>query len=658
VTPRVLPLVPPAIRAAPPRGLKQVLDEGGPEAFAKAVRQNRGLLLTDTTWRDAHQSLLATRVRTKDILAIAPATAHALSKCYSLENWGGATFDVCLRFLRECPWERLQMMREAVPNVPFQMLLRGANGVGYTNYPDNAVFKFCDVAVQNGMDVFRVFDSLNYLDNLKLGVDAVGAAGGVVEAAISYTGDISDPSKGKFTLDYYMELARQLVDAQIHVLAIKDMAGLLKPEAAKVLISALRREFPSLPIHVHTHDTAGTGVASMLACAAAGADAVDGAIDSMSGMTSQPSMGALVAALKDGHLTTGIEMHDLTALIEYWESVRFSYSAFESGQKSGSAEVYTHEMPGGQYTNLQFQSTSLGLADDWSKVKVAYAAANRLLGDIVKVTPSSKVVGDLAQFMVTNKLDEQAVREQADTLSFPVSVVEYFQGAIGIPHGGFPQPLQAQVVKDLPVFAGRPGAELSPLDLDEALANLREKYPGEPIGETDLMSWVMYPKVYEQYKADIEDFGDMCALPTRAFIEPMDLGEEISVELERGKTLGIALKAVGKIDAKTGNREVYFDFNGMPRSVLIADRQATSSTISRPKAISTDPGSIGAPMPGGVVEIKVKEGDKVAAGAPLVVLSAMKMETVVAAPIAGKVATLSVAAGDDVQAGDLLMCLD
>jgi len=455
-----------------------------------------------------------------------------------------------------------------------------------------------------------------------------------------------------------VELARHGVDAQIHLRALKDKAGLLRPEAAKGLSSALRREFPSLPIHVHTHDTAGTGVASMLACAAAGADAVDGAIDSMSGMTSQPSMGALVAALKDGHLTTGIEMHDLTALIEYWESVRFSYSAFESGQKSGSAEVYTHEMPGGQYTNLQFQSTSLGLADDWSKVKVAYAAANRLLGDIVKVTPSSKVVGDLAQFMVTNKLDEQAVREQADTLSFPVSVVEYFQGAIGIPHGGFPQPLQAQVVKDLPVFAGRPGAELSPLDLDEALANLREKYPGEPIGETDLMSWVMYPKVYEQYKADIEDFGDMCALPTRAFIEPMDLGEEISVELERGKTLGIALKAVGKIDAKTGNREVYFDFNGMPRSVLIADRQATSSTISRPKAISTDPGSIGAPMPGGVVEIKVKEGDKVAAGAPLVVLSAMKMETVVAAPIAGKVATLSVAAGDDVQAGDLLMCLD
>ena len=364
VTPRIEPLIPPPITThKPPRGFKQILEQGGPEAFAKAVRQHRGLLITDTTWRDAHQSLLATRVRTKDIMAIAPATAHALAPCYSLENWGGATFDVCLRFLRECPWERLAAMREAVPNVPFQMLLRGANGVGYTNYPDNAVFKFCDVSVKHGMDVFRVFDSLNYVDNLRLGIDAVGAAGGVVEAAISYTGDISDPAKGKYTLDYYLELARELVGAGTHVLCIKDMAGLLKPAAATMLITALRKEFPSLPIHVHTHDTAGTGVASMLACAHAGADAVDAAIDSMSGMTSQPSMGAMVAALQNDSLATGIEMKDLTQLIEYWESVRFSYAAFESGQKSGSAEVYEHEMPGGQYTNLQFQSTSLGLAD-------------------------------------------------------------------------------------------------------------------------------------------------------------------------------------------------------------------------------------------------------------------------------------------------------
>jgi len=586
-------------------------------------------------------------------MAIAPATAQALHSCYSLENWGGATFDVCLRFLRECPWERLQEMRERVPNVPFQMLLRGANGVGYTNYPDNAVFKFCDVSVKHGMDVFRVFDSLNYVDNLRLGIDAVGAAGGVVEAAISYTGDISDPAKGKYTLDYYLELARELVGAGTHVLCIKDMAGLLKPAAATMLITALRKEFPSLPIHVHTHDTAGTGVASMLACAHAGADAVDAAIDSMSGMTSQPSMGAMVAALQNDSLATGIEMKDLTQLIEYWESVRFSYAAFESGQKSGSAEVYEHEMPGGQYTNLQFQSTSLGLADQWSQVKKSYGAANRLLGDIVKVTPSSKVVGDLAQFMVTNNLDEAAVREQADSLSFPSSVVEFFQGAIGIPHGGFPQPLQSQVVKDLPTFTGRPGAELPPLDLDAALAKLRADH-GDSIGETDLMSHVMYPKVYEQYKADLDLYGDISKLPTRAFIEPMELGEEISVDLEKGKTLGIKLQAIGQLDAKTGAREVFFDFNGMPRSVMIDDRNALSTRVVRQKAVAGDAGSVGAPMPGVVVEAKVGVGDNVAAGTPMVVLSAMKMETIVAAPIAGKVGSLEVKSGDDVQAGDLL----
>ena len=526
----------------------------------------------------------------------------------------------------------------------------------YTNYPDNAVFKFCDVAVRKGMDVFRVFDSLNYIDNLKLGVDAVGAAGGVVEAAISYTGDISDPKKGKFTLDYYLELARELVACDIHVLAIKDMAGLLKPAAATQLIGALRKEFPNLPLHVHTHDTAGTGVASMLACAEAGADAVDAAVDSMSGMTSQPALGAIACALQNDALSTGITMEQLTPLIEYWESVRFSYAAFESGQKSGSSEVYTHEMPGGQYTNLQFQSTSLGLADQWSSVKKAYAAANNLLGDIVKVTPSSKVVGDLAQFMVTNGLDEHAVREQADTLSFPSSVVEYFQGAIGIPHGGFPQPLQQQVVKELPVFAGRPGAELEPLDLETSLKDLRAKY-GDDVTTEDLMSWVMYPKVYEQYKADIEAWGDVSKLPTRAYIEPMELGEEISVELEKGKTLGIKLNAVGTLDVKSGMREVFFDFNGMPRSVMIADRKAQDSKVVRAKATEA-PGSVGAPMPGVVLETKVAAGDSIDAGTPMVVLSAMKMETVVAAPLAGKVAEVTVKAGDDVQAGDLLVNID
>jgi len=363
-----------------------------------------------------------------------------------------------------------------------------------------------------------------------------------------------------------------------------------------------------------------------------------------------------VAALQNDELATGLSMEELTPLIEYWESVRFSYAAFESGQKSGSAEVYHHEMPGGQYTNLQFQSTSLGLADQWSSVKKAYASANVLLGDIVKVTPSSKVVGDLAQFMVTNGLDEQAVREQADTLSFPSSVVEYFQGAIGIPHGGFPQPLQKQVVKDLPVFSGRPGAELAPLDLDAALTDLRGKY-GDSIGEEDLMSWVMYPKVYEQYQKDLDVFGDVSKLPTRAYIEPMELGEEISCELEKGKTLGIKLMAVGSLDVKNATREVFFDFNGMPRSVVIADRNAESNRVQRAKATDAA-GSVGAPMPGVVLETKVKVGDNITAGTPMVVLSAMKMETVVAAPVGGKVADVTVKSGDDVQAGDLLVSLD
>jgi len=434
------------------------------------------------------------------------------------------------------------------------------------------------------------------------------------------------------------------------------MAGLLKPTAAHTLISALRKEFPQLPIHVHTHDTAGTGVASMLAAAHAGADAVDAAIDSMSGMTSQPSMGAIVAALQNDAKSTGIAMDDLTPLIEYWESVRFSYAAFESGQKSGSAEVYSHEMPGGQYTNLQFQSTSLGLADQWSQVKVAYGAANRLLGDIVKVTPSSKVVGDLAQFMVTNGLDESSVREQAASLNFPSSVVEYFQGAIGIPFGGFPQPLQTQVVKDLPIFAGRPGESLPPLDLDNVLVELKSKY-GESIAETDLMSYVMYPKVYEQFQADLDLYGDVGKLPTRAYIEPMELGEEISVDLEPGKTLGIKLVAVGQLNIKDATREVFFEFNGMPRSVFVADRAGKLNKVSRPKAEGVL-GGVGAPMPGVVFETKVKVGDTVEKGAPMVILSAMKMETVVAAPTAGKVTSLPVTAGDDVQAGDLLVALD
>jgi len=643
-----------------PRGFKQVLEESGPEGFAKAVRAHKGLLLMDTTWRDAHQSLLATRVRTRDILDIAPATSRILAPCYSLENWGGATFDVALRFLHECPWDRLAAMREAVPNVPFQMLLRGANAVGYTSYPDNAVHKFCDVAVKHGMDVFRIFDSLNYVDNLKLGIDAVGSAGGVVEAAVAYTGDITDPSKTKYTLDYYLELVRQLVDAKVHVLAIKDMAGLLKPAAATQLISAIRAEYPDLPIHVHTHDTAGTGVASMLAAARAGADVVDCAIDPMSGTTSQPSMGAIIGTCQNTDLDTGIKIDDIVPLLDYWESIRVSYAAFEANQKSGSADVYLHEMPGGQYTNLLFQSKQLGLSGQWPEVKKAYAQANHLLGDIVKVTPSSKVVGDLAQFMVANKLTSDDVHRDASKLNFPSSVVEYFEGLLGVPPGGFP-PLQSAVLKDKKVIEGRPGASMTPIDFEAKRAELATAIGVEDasvIKDTDLMSYIMYPKVYTDYVKEIQKFGPVTKLPTREFVEPMEKGEHVEFEIEPGKLLSIKLNAISELNLKNGTREVFFELNGVPRGVTVVDKAASETTILRPKAQAEDLGQVGAPMGGMVVDIKVKPGETVQEGTTLLVLSAMKMETAISAPLTGKVGQMSVALNDDVAQGDLLLRME
>ena len=660
-TPKYAAVLPPAVEVSKKKGLKQILETEGPVGFAKAVRNRKGLLLTDTTMRDAHQSLLATRVRTKDILAVAPYAAYSIGNdCYSFENWGGATFDVCMRFLHECPWDRLSQMREAMPNVPFQMLLRGANGVGYTSYPDNAIYKFCSVAVDNGMDVFRIFDSLNYLENMYLGIDAVGAAGGVVEAAISYTGNVLNDDKDyKYTLEYYLDLARKLHSRSIHVLAIKDMAGLLTPKASERLIGALRTEFPDLPIHVHTHDTAGNGVASMLAAAEAGADAVDVAIDSMSGLTSQPSMGALVAALKGTQLDTGIDLEKIRPLIDYWESARMSYAAFESGQKSGSSDVYDHEMPGGQYTNLLFQATSLGLSEKWPQVKKSYADANLLLGDIVKVTPSSKTVGDLAQFMVTNDLTAKDVQNEATHLSFPSSVVEFFQGALGIPTGGFPEPLRTDVLKSAGnprTFAGRPGAELDPIDFDDLKMKLQAKHPSlkKRMKDTDIMSAVMYPKVYDEFQTHLEKYGDVSILPTREFIEPLEAGETVDITIERGKHLVIKLLGVGTLDPKTGSREVFFELNGSPRSVLVLDAHSSEKHVLRPKADPNVAGSVPAPMPGVVIELRAKHGQPVAAGDPLLVLSAMKMETVVSAPVAGTVDAVHVNVGDDVSAHDLI----
>uniref|UniRef100_A0A3B5BF81 Pyruvate carboxylase n=1 Tax=Stegastes partitus TaxID=144197 RepID=A0A3B5BF81_9TELE len=538
------PVIPPVTMGDPPVGFRDVLLRDGPEGFAKAVRAHQGLLLMDTTFRDAHQSLLATRVRTHDLKKISPFVSHNFSNLFSLENWGGATFDVAMRFLSECPWKRLQELRALIPNVPFQMLLRGANAVGYTNYPDNAVFKFCEVAKENGMDIFRVFDSLNYLPNMLLGMEAAGAAGGVVEAAISYTGDVSDPMRQKYSLDYYVKLADELVKAGTHILCIKDMAGLLKPESSKLLIGALRDRFPDVPIHVHTHDTAGAGVAAMLACAGAGADVVDVAVDSMAGMTSQPSMGAMVACAKGTKLDTGIALEKVFDYSEYWEVARGLYAPFDctATMKSGNADVYENEIPGGQYTNLHFQAHSMGLGNKFKEVKKAYAEANKLLGDLIKVTPSSKIVGDLAQFMVQNNLTRAEVEERADELSFPLSVVEFLQGYIGIPHGGFPEPLRSKVLKALPRIEGRPGASLPPMDFKALEEGLRASH-GEEITPEDVMSAAMYPKVFQEFKEFTSNFGPVDCLSTRLFLDGPKIAEEFETfERRLEKCTGAEMK--------------------------------------------------------------------------------------------------------------------
>ncbi|XP_032571408.1 pyruvate carboxylase, mitochondrial isoform X2 [Drosophila sechellia] len=642
----------------PPKGLREVLVCEGPEAFAKEVRNRKELLLMDTTFRDAHQSLLATRVRSHDLLKISPYVAHKFNNLYSLENWGGATFDVALRFLHECPWERLEEMRKRIPNIPFQMLLRGANAVGYTSYPDNVVYKFCELAVQTGMDIFRVFDSLNYLPNLILGMEAAGKAGGVVEAAISYTGDVSDPKRTKYDLKYYTNLADELVKAGTHVLCIKDMAGLLKPESARLLITAIRDKHPDIPIHIHTHDTSGAGVASMLACANAGADVVDVAVDSMSGMTSQPSMGAVVASLQGTPLDTNLDLRTVSEYSAYWEQTRTLYAPFEctTTMRSGNADVYLNEIPGGQYTNLQFQAFSLGLGDFFEDVKKAYREANLLLGDIIKVTPSSKVVGDLAQFMVQNDLTADQVLERAEELSFPKSVVEYLQGSIGIPHGGFPEPLRSRVLKDMPRIEGRPGAELKDLDFDKLKKELQESHTC--VTNRDVMSAALYPQVTNDFLNFREKYGPVDKLDTRIFLTGPKVGEEFDVPLERGKTLSVKALAVSADLKPNGIREVFFELNGQLRAVHILDKEAVKEIHVHPKANKSNKSEVGAPMPGTVIDIRVKVGDKVEKGQPLVVLSAMKMEMVVQSPLAGVVKKLEIANGTKLEGEDLIMIIE
>lgn len=651
--PKVDPVVRAAMLSETP-GWRKVLLEQGPDGLAKAVRSHNGVLLMDTTWRDAHQSLLATRLRTQELLQCADYTSVALANAFSLEMWGGATFDVAMRFLRECPWERLESLREKVPNIPFQMLLRGANAVGYTNYADNVVYRFCKQAKKSGIDVFRVFDSLNYIDNLKLGVEVSGAAGGFVEGAMSYTGNVAAPGDGRYTLDYYMDLADKLVDMGVHSLAIKDMAGLLTPRATSMLVGALRKEHPDVPIHVHTHDTAGCGVASMLAAAEAGADVVDAAIDAMSGMTSQPSLGALTAAFRGSDFDTGIDLENLPKLNSYWEDVRSLYAPFESGQLSGSSDVYLHEIPGGQYTNLLFQSKQLGLSQRWTEIKQKYAQSNILLGDIPKVTPSSKVVGDLAQFMVAQSLDPQDVLEQADTLAFPDSVISYLRGEIGVPPGGFPEPLRSKILdsRGLEPVDGRPGKSLEAYDFDQQSQYLAERFGDPNVNEKDMLSYALYPNVFLGWKEFQALYGEVADLPTRLFLNPMKKGDEVEIELEEGQTLIVKLVSIQDV-REDGTRVVLFEVNGESWYMPVTDTSSAGERAVQEKA--TERGHVGAPMPGVVVGLKVQVGNVVEEGETVATLSAMKMETSIPAPKSGEVKRVVVTVGAKVEGDDLLM---
>jgi len=651
-----LPELPGTAPGAPPAGTRQKLDELGPKAFAGWMARQQRVLLTDTTMRDAHQSLLATRVRSIDLTAIAPYYSALVPELFSMECWGGATFDVAMRFLHEDPWHRLTLLREAMPNLLLQMLLRSANAVGYTNYPDNVVRFFVARAAERGIDLFRIFDSLNWTDNMRVAIDAVLESGKLCEAAICYTGNLSDPHENKYTLNYYVQLARELEAAGTHILGIKDMAGLCRPRAAYALVKALKEEV-GLPIHFHTHDTSGIAAASVLAAVDAGADAVDGAIDAMSGLTSQPNLGSIVEALRFGPRDPGVDPAKLRMLSAYWEQTRKLYGAFESDIRSGASEVYVHGMPGGQYTNLREQARALGIGDArWPEVAQAYADVNLMFGDIVKVTPTSKVVGDLALMMVTSGLTPQQVLDPRTDVAFPESVVQLFRGDLGQPNGGFPAQLQSKVLNGQRAFTERPGARLPPTDLEAAREQMRQAASWRQVTDDDLASYLMYPKVWLDYAQHRKQYGDVGMLPTPVFFYGMETGQEISVDLERGKTLIVRFIAVSDVH-EDGTKTVFFELNGQPREVRVADRSQVARSPPQRKAEPGNPQHVGAPMPGTVATISAAVGRKVARGDVLATLEAMKMETAVRAEIDGEVAEVLARPGQQVDAKDLLVVL-
>ena len=639
-------------KAKRPAGTRDRLLKVGPEKFVKEIVKEKKLLLTDTTFRDAHQSLLATRMRTVDMLNIAEAYSRNHADFFSLEMWGGATFDVSMRFLKECPWERLRNMRKLAPNILFQMLLRASNGVGYTNYPDNVVKAFIKQAAESGMDIFRVFDSLNWVTNMKVAMDAVLETGAICEATVCYTSDLLKPDQNKYDLDYYVKMAKELESHGAHIIAIKDMAGLLKPYAAYELVSALKSEL-KIPIHLHTHDTSGGQIATLIKAAEAGVDIVDSAMGPLSGLTSQPNLNTLVEMMRYTERETGMDFKALGSLSEYWEVVREYYAPFESIQKSSTAEVYHHEMPGGQFTNLFQQAHSMGLAPRWHEITNAYADVNQLFGDIVKVTPSSKVVGDLTLFLVTNDLKASDILESDRDISFPTSVIEFFEGRLGQPVGGFPADVQAKILRGSSASTERPGAHLPPVDLEETKEEV-EKAISRTISDEELMSYLMYPQVFKDYAFHMKDYGNVSVIPTDAYLYGIPLNEEVAIDIEEGKTLIIKLVAVSPANEE-GNCTVFFELNGQPREVIIPNKKVAASVQTRPQAENGNINHVGAPMPGMIVSVKVAAGDKVEKNDPLITMEAMKMETTIYAEQDGEIGEVLVKAGDNVKTKDLLI---
>ena len=642
----------PAVKSEPSYGSRHLLDEKGPKAVANWMLEQKRLLLTDTTMRDGHQSLLATRMRSLDMINAAPFYSSKLPKLLSVECWGGATFDVAYRFLQECPWQRLRDIRAAMPNIMTQMLLRASNGVGYTNYPDNVVEAFVKEAAK-GIDVFRVFDSLNWVENMRVAIDAVLDTSKICEASICYTGDILNPDRAKYNLQYYVAMAKELEASGAHILGLKDMAGLLKPAAATTLIQTLKSEI-GIPIHFHTHDTSGIAASTILAASEAGVDAVDTAMDAFSGGTSQPCLGSIVEALRHTDRDTELDINDIREINNYWEHVRYQYVAFESGSSAPASEVYLHEMPGGQFTNLKAQARSLGLEEQWPEIAKTYADVNQMFGDIVKVTPSSKVVGDMALMMVSQGLSRQDVENPDIDLSFPDSVVDMMRGNLGQPPGRFPRKIVGKVLKSEKPNTERPGKHLKNVDLEKMRKELSNNLEGMDIDNEDLNGYLMYPKVFLDYMERHQIYGPVRALPTKTFFYGMQPGEEITAEIDPGKTLEIRLQAVGETDDK-GDVRVFFELNGQPRIMRVPNRLIKSQTASNPKAEEGNNGHVGAPMPGVIAGVTVSVGQTVSEGDLLLTIEAMKMETGLHAERDAIVKVIHVSTGSQIDAKDLLI---